>query len=104
MLPKTMKAIVLTAHGGLDKLVYRDDVPVPACAAGDVLIEVTACGLNNTDVWVREGAYGTDDDPKASAVEALNLKPRLVPGSRENLKVTYAEDLAIAQSILERRA
>ncbi|APR35105.1 alcohol dehydrogenase family protein [Paraburkholderia sp. SOS3] len=65
MLPKTMKAIVLTAHGGLDKLVYRDDVPVPACAAGDVLIEVTACGLNNTDVWVREGAYGTDDDPNA---------------------------------------
>ena len=65
MLPKTMKAVVLTAHGGLDKLVYRDDVPVPACQAGEVLLEVTACGLNNTDVWVREGAYGTDDDPQA---------------------------------------
>ncbi|SEJ98234.1 alcohol dehydrogenase family protein [Paraburkholderia diazotrophica] len=65
MLPKTMKAIVLTAHGGLDKLVYRDDVPVPACNAGEVLLEVTACGLNNTDVWVRQGAYGTDDDPQA---------------------------------------
>lgn len=47
-------------------------------------------------------APGATDE--ASAVEALNLKPRLVPGSRENLKVTYAEDLAIAQSILERRA
>ncbi|SIT44402.1 Alcohol dehydrogenase zinc-binding domain protein [Paraburkholderia piptadeniae] len=65
MLPKTMKAIVLTAHGGLDKLVYRDDVPVPSCNAGEVLLEVTACGLNNTDVWVRQGAYGTDDDPQA---------------------------------------
>ncbi|MFM0636444.1 alcohol dehydrogenase family protein [Paraburkholderia metrosideri] len=65
MLPKTMKAVVLTAHGGLDKLVYRDDVPVPMCKAGEVLLEVTACGLNNTDVWVREGAYGTDDDPQA---------------------------------------
>jgi NADPH:quinone reductase-like Zn-dependent oxidoreductase len=65
MLPKTMKAIVLTAHGGLDKLVYRDDVPVPTCNAGEVLLEVTACGLNNTDVWVRQGAYGTDDDPQA---------------------------------------
>ncbi|MEM5389183.1 alcohol dehydrogenase family protein [Paraburkholderia phymatum] len=65
MLPKTMKAIVLTAHGGLDKLVYRDDVPVPACNEGEVLLEVTACGLNNTDVWVRQGAYGTDDDPQA---------------------------------------
>ncbi|MFM0730453.1 alcohol dehydrogenase family protein [Paraburkholderia sediminicola] len=65
MLPKTMKAVVLTAHGGLDTLVYRADVPVPACKAGEVLLEVTACGLNNTDVWVREGAYGTDDDPQA---------------------------------------
>ncbi|CAG4894171.1 alcohol dehydrogenase family protein [Paraburkholderia gardini] len=65
MLPRTMKAVVLTDHGGLDKLVYRDDVPVPACQAGEVLLEVTACGLNNTDVWVREGAYGTDDDPQA---------------------------------------
>ncbi|SMG22839.1 alcohol dehydrogenase family protein [Paraburkholderia susongensis] len=65
MLPNTMKAVVLTAHGGLDKLVYRDDMPVPACQAGEVLLEVTACGLNNTDVWVREGAYGTDDDPQA---------------------------------------
>mgnify|MGYP001554935468 CR=1 FL=1 len=65
MLPKTMKAVVLTAHGGLEKLVYRDDVPVPVCKTGEVLLEVTACGLNNTDVWVREGAYGTDDDPQA---------------------------------------
>ncbi|AJZ59802.1 zinc-binding dehydrogenase family protein [Paraburkholderia fungorum] len=62
---KTMKAVVLTAHGGLDKLVYRDDVAIPVCNAGEVLLEVAACGLNNTDVWVREGAYGTDDDPHA---------------------------------------
>ncbi|HEX3383187.1 MAG TPA: alcohol dehydrogenase family protein [Paraburkholderia sp.] len=65
MLPKTMKAVVLSAHGGLDQLVYRDDVPVPSCGPGEVLIDVTACGLNNTDVWVRQGAYGTDDDPQA---------------------------------------
>ncbi|MFL9964308.1 alcohol dehydrogenase family protein [Paraburkholderia sediminicola] len=65
MLPKTMKAVVLSGHGGLDKLVYRNDMPVPSCAAGEVLIDVRACGLNNTDVWVRQGAYGTDDDPQA---------------------------------------
>ena len=34
----------------------------------------------------------------------MGLRPRLVLGSRENLKVTYAEDLAIAESILARRA
>jgi L-2,4-diaminobutyrate transaminase len=64
-LPKTMKAVVLTGHGGLDKLVYKTDVPVPTLAKGEVLIEVSACGMNNTDVWVRQAAYGTDEDPKA---------------------------------------
>ncbi len=61
-----MKAVVLTGHGGLDKLEYRD-CPVPEPAADEVLLEVHACGMNNTDVWVRQGAYGTDDDPDAVA-------------------------------------
>ncbi|TKT68780.1 zinc-binding dehydrogenase [Rhizobiaceae bacterium LC148] len=64
-IPDTMAAVLLTGHGGLDKLVYRQDVPVPKPAAGEVLIRVTACGMNNTDVWVRQGAYGTEDDPAA---------------------------------------
>ncbi|WP_196776907.1 alcohol dehydrogenase family protein [Haloechinothrix halophila] len=58
-----MSAVQLTGHGGLEKLVYRDDVPVPSPAPGEVLIEVTATGMNNTDVWVREGAYGTETSP-----------------------------------------
>jgi 2-C-methyl-D-erythritol 4-phosphate cytidylyltransferase len=41
---------------------------------------------------------------EASAVEQLGLKPRLVTGSRENLKVTWPEDLAIAEAILKGRA
>jgi 2-C-methyl-D-erythritol 4-phosphate cytidylyltransferase len=41
---------------------------------------------------------------EASAVEQLGFKPRIVPGSRENIKVTWPEDLAIAESILRRRA
>jgi len=40
---------------------------------------------------------------EASAVEQMGLKPRVIAGSRENLKVTWREDLAIAESILERR-
>lgn len=40
---------------------------------------------------------------EASAVEQMGLKPRLVAGSRENLKVTYPEDLAMAQAILAGR-
>jgi 2-C-methyl-D-erythritol 4-phosphate cytidylyltransferase len=40
---------------------------------------------------------------EASAVEEMGLKPRLVAGSPENLKVTYPGDLAIAESILLKR-
>jgi NADPH:quinone reductase-like Zn-dependent oxidoreductase len=60
-----MAAVLLTGHGGPEKLVYRTDVAVPRPAAGEVVVRVTACGMNNTDVWVREGAYGREDDPKA---------------------------------------
>lgn len=66
-IPAEMQAVLLTGHGGPQKLVCRSDVAVPRPGAGEVLIEVSACGMNNTDIWVREGAYGTDDDPEATA-------------------------------------
>ncbi|MDH3500454.1 MAG: alcohol dehydrogenase family protein [Acidimicrobiia bacterium] len=56
-LPDTMRAVVLTGHGGLDKLEYRDDVPVPTPEPDEVLIEVAACGMNNTDINTRIGWY-----------------------------------------------
>ncbi|MGR2739557.1 2-C-methyl-D-erythritol 4-phosphate cytidylyltransferase [Billgrantia sp. Q4P2] len=37
---------------------------------------------------------------EASAVEALGLSPRLVPGRRDNIKITHPEDLALAGHIL----
>jgi 2-C-methyl-D-erythritol 4-phosphate cytidylyltransferase len=38
---------------------------------------------------------------EAGAVEALGLAPRLVRGSVENLKVTWAEDFGIAERLLQ---
>lgn len=40
---------------------------------------------------------------EAGAVERMGLRPRLVTGSRENIKVTFAEDLKIAEAILAKR-
>jgi 2-C-methyl-D-erythritol 4-phosphate cytidylyltransferase len=40
---------------------------------------------------------------EAQAVEALGVKPRLVLGSPANIKVTYPEDLALAEAILGQR-
>ena len=54
---RTMKAMVLTGHGGLDRYEWREDWPVPAPGPMEVLIEVGACGLNNTDVNTRTGWY-----------------------------------------------
>jgi len=47
-------------------------------------------------------AKGAPTD-EAAAVEQLGLKPRVVSGSRENLKVTWPDDVAIAEGILRRR-
>ena len=60
-LKPTMRAMLLTGYGGFDKLQYRDDVPIPTPGKGEVLIQVAACGVNNTDVWTREGAYGAKE-------------------------------------------
>jgi 2-C-methyl-D-erythritol 4-phosphate cytidylyltransferase len=45
------------------------------------------------------GAAEVTDE--ASAVEALGLRPRLVPGSARNLKVTFPGDAVLAERLLE---
>jgi len=67
MTAQTMKAVLLTGHGGPDTLEYREDWPVPVPGPGEVLVRVGGCAINNTDIWVREGAYGSGDDPDAVA-------------------------------------
>lgn len=57
MLPETMRAMVTMGHGDLDQMVLHADWPRPDPAAGEVLIRVGACGLNNTDVNTRSGWY-----------------------------------------------
>ena len=75
-LPNTMMAVVTRGHGGLEQLDLTE-VPVPRPDPGWVVVEVSACGLNNTDIWVREGRYGTDRDPHA--VTSTRRKPGNFP-------------------------
>lgn len=60
-IPATMAAMLLTGHGGTDKLAYREDVPTPRPGPGEVLAKVTATAKNNTDRKAREGLYPTKD-------------------------------------------
>jgi len=56
-LPATMRAVLLTGHGGFDRLDLRDDVPVPLPGPDEVLIRIGAAGVNNTDINTRIGWY-----------------------------------------------
>ena len=56
-IPSQMAAVQLVGHGGLEKLHYRTNVPTPAPRRGEVLIEVAAAGVNNTDINTRIGWY-----------------------------------------------
>ncbi|MCP4343736.1 MAG: zinc-binding dehydrogenase [Desulfobulbaceae bacterium] len=53
-----MKAIVTNGNGGYEKLEYRD-VPVPELKKGEVLLQVLAAGINNTEINTRLGWYSS---------------------------------------------
>ena len=75
MMPNTMKAIVLTGHGDIDKLEYKS-VPTPSPAPGEVLVQVTATAKNNTDRKAREGLYPTKKGETTSF--QMGGKPTLI--------------------------
>ena len=56
-IPEKMRAFVLHGHGDFDVLRYHADWPTPQPGPGEVLVQVRACGLNNTDVNTRTGWY-----------------------------------------------
>lgn len=59
-----MRALTIDAHGGLDQLRFRDDVPIPdVVAADDVRVRVRAGALNHLDLWVVEGVPGVRITP-----------------------------------------
>ncbi|MCC5892651.1 zinc-binding dehydrogenase [Exiguobacterium sp.] len=56
-----MKAVQVTGYGDVDQLQVVDLLP-PSPKQDEVLVRVKACGINNTEIWMREGAYGTDEE------------------------------------------
>lgn len=76
-LPSRMSGVIMTGHGGPEMLKWRDDLSVPKPGARDVLVKVSAAGVNNTDINTRVGWYSKND---ANAQDAGWLgKPMSLP-------------------------
>ncbi|MGR5287774.1 alcohol dehydrogenase family protein [Vibrio maritimus] len=74
-----MTGVQLVGHGDLDQLEIRSDIPLPSPKADEVLIKVSAAGVNNTDINTRIGWYSkgdNDSDDAGWAGNALSL-PRI---------------------------
>lgn len=58
-----MRALTISAHGGVEKLEYRTDLPVPDVPRGHVRIHVTAAALNHLDLFTLGGLPGVSIAP-----------------------------------------
>jgi NADPH:quinone reductase-like Zn-dependent oxidoreductase len=67
-----MRAIVLDAPGPPDALTIRE-LPVPTAAAGWVLIEVKAFGLNRSELHTRQGLASGVTFPRVLGIEAAGV-------------------------------
>ena len=76
----TMRAIVLDAPGPPDALTIRE-LPVPTPAAGWVLIEVKAFGLNRSELHTRQGLASGVTFPRVLGIEAAGVVAQCPGGS-----------------------
>lgn len=55
-----MKGVQLVGHGGPEKLVWNEAISTPRPGEGEILVKVTAAGVNNTDINTRIGWYAKE--------------------------------------------
>ena len=77
-----MRAIAMTAFGGPEVLVETTR-PDPVPAAGELLVRVTASGINRPDVLQRKGAYAPP--PGASDLPGLEIAGTIFGGDAAEL-------------------
>ena len=65
-----MRAIVIEKFGGLDSLVIKE-IPEPEPAAGHVVIQVKAFGINHAEIHMRRGEWA--EAAPVSGIECVGL-------------------------------
>ena len=58
-----MRGLTISAHGGLDQLEYRTDLPKPEPKRGEIRVRVKAAALNHLDLFVVGGMPGVKITP-----------------------------------------
>ena len=53
-----MRGLTISAHGGLDQIEYRTDLPKPEPKRGEIRVRVRAAALNHLDLFVVGGLPG----------------------------------------------
>src|SRR5450432_2754620 len=76
MLARLMRAVLLKGHGGTEQLEWRDDVPTPVPAHGEVLVRISAAAINNTDINTRLGWYSKAIGSATGSTQAAAARAR----------------------------
>ncbi len=102
-----MKGIALEAS---NRLAWREDLPEPVAGPGEVVVRVSACGLNRLDLWIRKGQRGPTPFPHVmgsdvcGVVEGTGRRVILAPGLPAGAILGlqrwggYAERLAVPEA------
>lgn len=102
-LPDQMSGVLLTGHGGPEMLDYRNDIPVPRPMPNDVLIRISAAGVNNTDINTRTAWYSKGDhDGDDASWSGQARKLPLIQGADVCGKIVAAGDNVDSRRIGER--
>ncbi len=80
-----MRALTISAHGGLERLEYRTDLPEPdVTSESDVRVRVHAAALNHLDLFVLGGLPGvTITPPWIMGADAAGVVDRVGAGVRD---------------------
>jgi NADPH:quinone reductase-like Zn-dependent oxidoreductase len=80
-----VRALTISAHGGLDQLQYRTDLPIPELREPtDVRIRMRAAALNHLDLFVLAGLPGvTITPPWIMGAEGAGVVEAVGPAVRE---------------------
>ena len=84
-----MRAIEITQFGGPEVLVLCER-PMPVPKAGEVLIKVSAAGVNRPDVFQRTGNYPVP--PGASDLPGLEVAGEIVGGDLDGRPFRFVTD------------